>query len=366
MKSIPFVDFEKLHSPIKNQLVEASRRVIDSGVFIMGNELNLFEQEYSVYCETEFCLGVGNGLDAITLLLRAYGIGEGDEVIVPSNTFIATWLSVTQCGATPVPVEPDERTYNINPELIGAAITSKTKAIIAVHLYGQPADMDSINLIASDFGLVVIEDAAQAQGATYKGRKVGGLADAAATSFYPGKNFGALGDGGAITTNSQEIYERVKRLRNYGSNIKYSHETKGCNSRLDEIQAAFLRVKLKSLDEWNNGRREAAEVYQGVLGGLDIICPYVNASADPVWHLYVIRSSNRDKLKSELSRLGVETAIHYPTPPHRQECYHEFSKVELPIAENQAGEILSLPMHPYLSCEEVVSVGSVIKEVLSD
>lgn len=353
MMSIPFLDLGRLNQSLREPLDAAYRRVMDSGWYIMGPELTAFEAEFSRYCEVKHCIGVGNGLEAIHLLLQAHGIGPGDEVIVPSNTFIATWLAVSQCGATPVPVEPNAATHNIDPMLIRGAITRRTRAIIPVHLYGQPADMDPINAIAAEYGLIVIEDAAQAQGARYKGRRVGSLGNAAATSFYPGKNLGALGDGGAVLTNDDNIAERVKQLRNYGSKIKYQHDLAGYNSRLDEMQAAFLRVKLSVLDEWNVLRRKVAEQYTKSLNALDIVLPVVPEFAEPVWHLYVIRSNQRDALKGDLENKGVATVIHYPIPPHQQNCYRNFSELSLPIAEMLAGDVLSLPMSPLLSDDEI-------------
>ena len=357
MKSIPFLDLGRLHQPIREQLDAAYHRVMDSGWFIMGPELEAFEAEFSQYCEVKHCIGVGNGLEALHLLLRAYCIGPGDEVIVPSNTFIATWLAVSQCGAIPVPVEPNIDTHNIDPTLIANAISSRTRAIIPVHLYGQPADMDPINALAAKHGLVVIEDAAQAQGARYKGRRAGSLGHAAATSFYPGKNLGALGDGGAVLTNDDAIAEKVKQLRNYGSTVKYQHDLAGYNSRLDEMQAAFLRVKLTALDEWNARRAEIATQYSKLLACADIDLPLVPEYAEPVWHLYVIRSKQRNALKLHLEQIGVSTVIHYPIPPHRQACYQGFEGHSLPISEILAEEVLSLPMSPAMTTEEVELVG---------
>jgi len=343
---IPFLDLRSLHQSIREPLDQAYHRVVDSGWFIMGPELDAFETEFAQYCEVKHCVGVGNGLEALHLLLRAYGIGPGDEVIVPSHTFIATWLAVTECGATPVPVEPSIATHNIDPVLINVAINSRTRAIIPVHLYGQPADMDPINTLAVKHSLVVIEDAAQAHGARYKGRPAGSLGNAAATSFYPGKNLGALGDGGAVLTNDDAIAVKVKRLRNYGLKVKYQHDLAGYNSRLDEMQAAFLRAKLAGLDEWNTRRREIATQYSRLLAVADIDLPCVPEYAEPVWHLYVIRSKQRNALKEHLEQQGVSTAIHYPIPPHRQACYKDFKGYNLPIAEMLATEILSLPMSP--------------------
>lgn len=350
---VPFLDLARLHLPLRAEFDEAYHRVMDSGWFIMGPELDAFETEFASYSDVKHCIGVGNGLEALHLLLRAYGIGQGDEVIVPSNTFIATWLAVTECGATPVPVEPSMDTHNIDTALIEAAITSRTRAIMPVHLYGQPADMDPINALANKHNLIVIEDAAQAQGARYKGQRVGSLGHAAATSFYPGKNLGALGDGGAVLTNDNAIASKVRQLRNYGSTVKYQHDLLGYNSRLDELQAAFLRVKLKHLDDWNSRRREIADAYSTLLAGSGHVLPVVPEYAEPVWHLYVIRQSQRDALKTQLEKAGVSTVIHYPTPPHQQACYADGHFGEFPIAEQLAQEVLSIPMSPDLSDEEI-------------
>ena len=366
MKPIPFLDLGRLHQPIREQLDAAYHRVMDSGWFIMGPELEAFEAEFAQYCEVKHCVGVGNGLEALHLLLRAYGIGPGDEVIVPSNTFIATWLAVTQCGATPVPVEPKIDTHNIDSALITNAITSRTRAIIPVHLYGQPADMDPINAIAVKHGLVVIEDAAQAQGARYKGRRTGSLGHAAATSFYPGKNLGALGDGGAVLTNDDAIADKVKRLRSYGSTVKYQHDLAGYNSRLDEMQATFLRVKLTVLDDWNARRREVAHQYSQLLAGYDLDIPTVPDYAEPVWHLYVIRTKQRDALKAYLEQQGVSTVIHYPISPHQQACYQSFQKYDLPIAELMAKQVLSLPISSVMQTDEVKSVTQAVATFLKE
>jgi len=358
---VPFLDLRRLHQAIRHPLDDAYRRVMDSGWFIMGPELEAFESEFAAYSNVNHCIGVGNGLEALHLLLRAYGIGPGDEVIVPSNTFIATWLAVSQCGATPVPVEPNIKTHNIDPALIEAVITPRTRAIMPVHLYGQPADMDLVNEIATKQGLIVIEDAAQAQGARYKGRIVGSLGHAAGTSFYPGKNLGALGDGGAVLTNDDEIASKVRRLRNYGSTVKYQHELAGYNSRLDELQAAFLRVKLSMLDAWNDRRREIADSYIRSLDDQRFGLPFVPDCTDPVWHLFVIRHARRDALRDHLTKNGVNTVIHYPIPPHLQACYAPFSTHHLPIAKQLAGEVLSLPMSPDMSEAEVGRVLEVLE-----
>lgn len=351
--NIAFLDIARLHTALESELTRAFQRVVKSGHFILGAELEAFEAEFAAYSGVSDCVGVGNGLEAIHLLLRAYGIGEGDEVIVPSNTFIATWLAVTHSGATPVPVEPDPETYNIDPKRIEEVITSRTRAIIPVHLYGQPADMDPILAIAAKHSLLVIEDAAQAQGAHYKGRRTGSLGHAAATSFYPGKNLGALGDGGAVLTNDKVIADKVRILRNYGSPQKYHHVHLGYNSRLDEVQAAFLRVKLPLLDEWNRQRRKIAEAYRQALSGLPLVLPVTPEWAEPVWHVYVVRSGQRDALRHFLAEQQISTLIHYPTPPHLQPCYADFANHHLPVAAQLALEALSLPLFPLMREDEV-------------
>ena len=356
MTMVPFYDVARLHQALRESLDAAYRRVLDSGWFIIGPELEAFEAEFAQYCGVKHCVGVGNGLEALHLLLLAYGIGPGDEVVVPSNTFIATWLAVSQVGATPVAVEPREDTYNIDPAVLEAVVTSRTRAIIPVHLYGQPADMDPINDVARRHGLIVIEDAAQAQGAMYRGRRAGSLGNAAATSFYPGKNLGALGDGGAVMTNDSDIAARVRKLRNYGSEVKYHHDLPGQNSRLDEMQAAFLRVKLGCLDDWNMRRRSVAQAYSERLMGLDLVLPVVPDWAEPVWHLYVVRSKARDVLKRQLEQRGISTVIHYPIPPHLQPCYKAYAGSPLSRAERLANEVLSLPMSPLMMDEEIEQV----------
>jgi dTDP-4-amino-4,6-dideoxygalactose transaminase len=363
---IPFLDLGRMHQEVMAPLEMAFQRVMASGIFIMGPELAAFESEFARYCGVAHCIGVGNGLDALHLLLRAYRVGAGHEVLVPSNTFIATWLAVSQTGATPVPVEPCPTTHNIDPDALHAAITPKTRAIIPVHLYGQPADMDAINEIAQKHALIVIEDAAQAQGASYRQSHVGGLGHAAATSFYPGKNLGALGDGGAVLTNDTAIANKVRLLRNYGSKAKYVHEVQGCNSRLDEMQAAFLRVKLARLDNWNERRREIANRYTMQLQGLDLGLPSVPEWAVPAWHLYVVRSRQRDALRAHLEQREVATMIHYPIPPHRQSCYSKFSGHSLPIAETLANEVISLPLSPCLTEEEIAQVVDALRSFYGD
>jgi dTDP-4-amino-4,6-dideoxygalactose transaminase len=361
MTKVPFLDLQRIHHDLREPLEKAFRRVLDSGWFIMGPEVEAFEAEFAHYCGVNHCVGVGNGLDALHLLLQAYGIGRGDEVLVPSNTFIATWLAVSHCGAVPVAVEPRRDTYNIDPQKLASVITKRTRAIIPVHLYGQPADMDPINEVARRHGLVVIEDAAQAHGATYKGRRTCGLGDSAATSFYPGKNLGALGDGGAVLTNDAAIAEKIRKLRNYGSSMKYVHEESGYNSRLDEIQAAFLRVKLGFLDDWNAKRAIVAGRYASLLqdSGLDL--PRVSDWASSAWHLYVVRSSRRDALGAYLAECGISTGIHYPRPPHLQACYTGYFNHHLPLAEALANEVLSLPISPVTTEHELLHVADSIR-----
>jgi len=361
-QNIPFVDLTRQHQAIDGAIRQAIDEVLHSGWFILGPQVEAFEHEFAQFCQVQHCVGVGNGLDAIQLLLQAYGIGPGDEVIVPSNTFIATWLAVSYVGATPVPVEPDPRSHNIDPAKIAESITARTKCIIPVHLYGQPADMDPINAIAAQHKLIVIEDNAQAQGALYKGRKTGSLGHAAATSFYPGKNLGALGDGGGIVTNDAAVAERVRILRNYGSKQKYNHIEKGQNSRLDEIQAAVLRVKLRHLEQWNEQRQAIATQYTTLLQGSTVTTPHVPEWARPVWHLYVIESDQRNALQDHLTQAHVQTVIHYPIPPHKQQCYQSsHGACPLPVAERLSDRVLSLPLFPGMLADEVASVANAIE-----
>ncbi len=368
---LPFLDLKAANQGHQKAIQDAIKRVVDSGWFVLGNELAMFESEFATYCNAKHCVGVGNGLDAIILILKAMEIGPGDEVIVPANTFIATWLAVQQCGAVPVPVEPVASTYNIDPTRIEASISDQTKAIIAVHLYGQPADMQAINVVAKKNGLKVIEDAAQAHGALYRGQRVGSLADAAAFSFYPGKNLGAMGDGGAVVTNDSGIAEKLVKLRNYGSNAKYQHDVAGVNSRLDEIQAAVLRVKLRYLDDHNRQRNELAEIYKSTLADNPLITlPDVAGDLLPVWHLFVIRLSNREKLQQILSEKGIETSIHYPVPAHLSGAFRaQYKHTKMPLTEKLSGEVLSLPLFPNaLSCyraeiEKMLSLISSYKNI---
>lgn len=353
---IPFASFVPMHNEIRNQLDEAYKRVMDKSYFIQGIECQKFEEEFAGYCGCRFCVGVATGLDAILLILRAMNIGDGDEVIVPSNTFIATALAVSYAGATPVFVEPNITTYNIAVNRIEEKITDKTKAIIAVHLQGRPADMDGINVIAKKYNLKVIEDAAQAHGARYKGKRVGALSDAAAFSFYPGKNLGALGDGGCVTTNNGELADKIRALGNYGSDYKYHHIYQGTNSRLDEMQAAFLREKLPCLDKWNEARRGIAGRYLSEIRNPAIILPlHSDKDYEHIYHVFVVRSNRRDELEVYLNDKGIGTVKHYPIPIHLQQAYKCLGLKEgsLPIAEEISKTVLSIPMYYGMADEEV-------------
>lgn len=361
--NIPFLDLQATYDELQVDIDASVKRVLQSGSYILGPEVESFEREYSDYCEAKFCIGVGNGLDAIYIALKALGIGAGDEVLVPANTYIATWLAVSQCGAIPVPIEPSMDTYNINPSLFSKAITKKTKAIIAVHLYGQPAPLDEILNFASEFDLRVIEDAAQAHGASYQGRKIGAHSDMVTWSFYPGKNLGAFGDGGAITTDNEELARKAAVIRNYGSKYKYINDVKGLNSRLDPLQAAILRVKLSKLDEWNTRRKEIAEIYDKGFKSTGLFSPREECNSNSSWHLYVLRHSNRDVIVKKLNELGINVLIHYPIPPHLQKAYGSLGYVRgaFPIAEKLSDEVFSLPIGPHLPR---VNVEKIIQSVL--
>jgi len=354
MKKIPFLDLRAAYVELKTEIDESISRTLDSGWYLLGEETKSFEKNFANYVGTKHCICVGNGLDALSLALRAMGIQPGDEVIVPSNTYIATWLAVSYLGAIPVPVEPSLESYNIDPHQIESKITSKTKVILPVHLYGQTADMDPIRLLAKKYHLQILEDAAQSHGAKYKNQSAGNLGDVAAWSFYPGKNLGALSDAGAITTNDDQIAEQVYLLRNYGSRVKYFNEIKGVNSRVDEMQSAILQVKLKHLDQWNQRRTVLAARYSQALYHLPIHLPQVPSWSDPAWHLYVIRTPYRDKVQQALKEKGVETLIHYPIPPHMQKAYQDlnFKPNDFPLAQKIATELLSLPIGPQLKHEE--------------
>ena len=355
---VPFLDLRSSYLEQKTEIDSAVLRVLDSGCYILGEEVERFEAEYSKYCGSRYCVGVANGLDALHLTLRGMGIGPGDEVIVPSNTYIATWLAITHCGALTVPVEPDLCTYNINPSLIEAAISKRTKVILPVHLYGQPCDLDQILEIARKYGLRVLEDGAQAHVARYKGRRIGVHGDAVAWSFYPTKNLGALGDGGAVTTNDKDLADRIRVLRNYGSQEKYLNEVQGFNSRLDPLHAAVLGVKLRELENANLRRGSIAMRYQAGLKNCGLILPETPSWAEPVWHLYVIRHPRRNDLQKALNNAGIGTMIHYPIPPHLQEAYSflKFKKGDFPISEKIHNEVLSLPMFPGMTNEQVERV----------
>jgi dTDP-4-amino-4,6-dideoxygalactose transaminase len=362
---VPFLDVSACYRELKNDYDAAYRRVMESGRYILGQEVEAFEAEFAATCGARHCAGVGNGLEALFLILRAYGIGPGDEVLVPAFTFIATWLAVTHAGARPVPIEPQESTFNLDPARLAAAVTPRTRAIIAVHLYGQPAHMDAIREVASRHGLLVIEDAAQAHGAQYQGHPAGSLADAAAFSFYPSKNLGAFGDGGAVVTDDQGLIDRIRRLRNYGALEKYDHDVCGYNSRLDPLQAAFLRVGLRNFQAWNARRARVAQAYlQGLAGATHCVLPQVPAWANPCWHLFVIRHPERDRLRNALRSAGIETLVHYPVPPHLSGCYAGagWKQQDFPVTERLADTVLSLPIGPHL---DLTSTERVIEAVLA-
>ncbi|MEN3980482.1 DegT/DnrJ/EryC1/StrS family aminotransferase [Acinetobacter sp. CWB-B33] len=361
---IPFLDLKTINQQYRAELIEACTRVLDSGWYIGGQELEKFEQHFAQYCGAEFAIGVANGLDALILTLRAWKelgkLQDGDEVIVPANTYIASILAITANNLTPVLVEPDEQSLNISPAAIQAAITAKTKVILPVHLYGQLADMPSILQIAQQYNLLVLEDSAQAHGAQIDGKKAGNWGDASGFSFYPGKNLGALGDAGAITTNDAELAQTLKALRNYGSHEKYKNLFSGVNSRLDEIQAAILDVKLKYLDQEMEKRRQIASLYlnqiQNPYIGLPLIQVDASANLQHVWHLFVIQSEYREELQNFLKDNGVQTLIHYPIPPHKQQAYQEWNDLSFPITERIHAQVLSLPMGPTQTEEETLKV----------
>lgn len=352
---IPFVSFKPMERELDAELRSAFERVYSSSWYIEGAEDKNFEEKFAKFCMSKYCVGVGNGLDALMLSLKALNIGSGDEVIVPSNTYIATALAVTYVGATPVFVEPDIRTYNINPDKIEEKISGKTKAVMPVHLYGQPCDMDRVMAVAEKYNLRIIEDCAQAHGATYKGKVIGSFGDAAGFSFYPGKNLGALGDAGAIVTNNMELADKVRALGNYGSDYKYHHIYQGNNSRLDEMQAAFLSVKLPMLDRMNEERRRIAKLYLDGIDNPEIILPVVPDYANPVWHIFAIRCQRRDELEKYLNDAGIGTNKHYPIPIHLQECYKDlgYKQGDFPVAEEISKTELSLPMYYGMTDEEV-------------
>lgn len=362
---IPILDLKPAIEELRADLDAAYKRVMDSGWFLLGQELEGFEQEYAASIGAAHCVGVANGLEALQLVLMALGIGPGDEVIVPSNGYIATWLAVTHVGARPVPGEPDPRTYNLDPERLRDVVTPRTKAIIPIHLYGQPADMEAINYFAADRGLFVLEDAAQSHGARCHGTDAGALGGAAGVSFYPSKNLGALGDAGAVTTSDAALADKIRHLRNYGSKMRYGNEYIGLNSRLSELQAAFLRAKLKHLPEWNRRRTTLAYRYQRQLAGVgDLVLPHIPEWAEPVWHLYVIRSERRDALQKFLTASGIGTQIHYPVPPHLSPAYAPFGwkRGSFPLAEQLADAVLSLPIGPHHTAGQIDEVCAAIRD----
>ncbi|WP_341201688.1 DegT/DnrJ/EryC1/StrS family aminotransferase [Planomicrobium okeanokoites] len=358
---IPFLDLKKINSQYSNDLKEAAGRVIESGWYIMGNELESFESNYAAYCGTKYCIGVSNGLDALKLILKAYEFGPGDEIIVPSNTYIASILAISEVGATPVLVEPNIQTYNIEATQIEKAISKKTKAIMVVHLYGRVCKMDEINIIAKKNGIKVIEDAAQAHGAEYRGNKVGNLGNVASFSFYPGKNMGALGDGGAITTNDKSLARKLRALRNYGSEVKYENKVKGYNHRLDEIQAAFLNIKLAHIEKENKKRQELAAKYlSGICNDLILLPNLDIKNKENVWHVFPIRVKKRSEFQDFLYKNGIQTVIHYPIPPHKQSAYKEWNKLTFPISERIHNEIISLPISPVQSLQDTEYIINIV------
>lgn len=362
---IPFLDLGAAYREIKSEIDTAVQRVLDSGWYILGPEVEAFEAEWAAYCGAAHAVGLANGLDALILALRALDVGPSDEVIVPSNTYIATWLAVSAVGAKPVAVEPDPATHNIDPARIAAVITPRTKVILPVHLYGQPADLDPILSLARAHGLFVVEDAAQAHGASYRGRRIGAHGDVVCWSFYPGKNLGALGDAGAITTDNPDLAQRIAVLRNYGSRVKYVNDELGVNSRLDPVQAAVLRVKLHHLDAWTQRRRAIADLYLTELADTDLIMPQVPVWAMPVWHLFVVRSSARNSLQARLGEAGIGSLIHYPIPPHMQAAYADMGLAAdaFPLARQLATDVISLPIGPQMPLTDAQAVVRFLTEV---
>ena len=365
---VPFVDLAAQYCAISAEINEAVSKVIRETDFVLGRDVHLFEEEFAAFCQANWAIGVDSGTSALELALRAYEIGPGDEVITAANSFIASALAISHAGSTPVLVDVDPDTYTIDVGAIEKAITPRTKAIIPVHLYGHPADMDPILQLAQRHGLIVIEDACQAHGARYKGKRAGSLGHAAAFSFYPGKNLGAYGDGGMVVTNDQAIAKRLEMLRNYGQKEKYQHMFRGYNRRLDTLQAAVLRVKLKHLDEWNDARRQHAKSYRRLLEQSGIVAPHAVAHAEPVWHLYVIRTDQRDALKEHLASRGISVGIHYPIPIHLQPAYRDlgYRQGDFPVTEEYARRILSLPMYAELTPEIVARVAETACEFVAN
>ena len=359
---IKFLDLHKINERFRPEIDAAIKRVLDSGWYILGKEDEKFESDFAAFCGVKHCIGCANGLDALNLIIKGYGFGAGDEIIAPANTYIASILAITQNNCTPVLVEPDLKTYNINPDLIEEKITPKTKAIMVVHLYGQAVEMEKIWELAKKYNLKIIEDSAQAHGAIYKGKRTGNLGDASGFSFYPGKNLGCLGDGGCVTTNDDELAAKIRAIRNYGSNIKYNNILQGINSRLDEIQAAVLDIKYRFLDEDNEKRRKIADFYSKNIKNPLITLPETYARESHVWHIYPVRTVNRNKLQQFLLDNGIQTLIHYPIPPHKQQCFKEWNNLSFPITEKIHEEILSIPISPVLSAAEMQKVVEVINE----
>lgn len=359
---VKFLDLHKINERFRAEIDEKIKEVLDSGWYLLGKKDEEFEKNFAKYCGVKHCIGCANGLDALNLIIRACGFGAGDEIIVPANTYIASILAISENGCTPVLVEPNIETYNINPDLIEEKITDKTKAILVVHLYGQAVQMEKIWALAKKYDLKIIEDSAQAHGAYYQGKRVGSLGDASGFSFYPGKNLGCMGDGGAVTTNDDELAEKIRALRNYGSHIKYKNLFKGVNSRLDEIQAGILDVKLPHLDKDNLRRREIAKYYRENIKNEKLILPKVYDEKAHVWHVFAIRTKNRDEFQKYLAENNIQTLIHYPTPPHKQEAYKEWNNLSYPITEEIHKTILSLPISPVMTDEEVKKVVEVINK----
>ncbi|MBR1907380.1 DegT/DnrJ/EryC1/StrS family aminotransferase [bacterium] len=359
---IKFLDLEKINNRFRKEFDEKIKEILDDGWYLLGKNGEIFEQNFAEYCGTKYCVGVGNGLDALTLIIKAYGFSNGDEIIVPANTYIATILAITYNGCKPVLVEPDINTYNINPDLIEEKITEKTKAIMPVHLYGQSVEMEKLWALAEKYNLKIIEDSAQAHGAIYKGKRTGNLGDASGFSFYPGKNLGCIGDGGCVTTNDKELADKIRAIRNYGSNIKYHNIYQGVNSRLDEIHAAVLNVKLPYLDSDNQRRREIAEYYLNNIKNDKIITRKSYANDANVWHVFPVRTENRDEFQQYLKDNEIQTLIHYPIPPHKQECYKELSELSLPVTEEIHRTIISLPISPVMEDNEVTKVVDIVNK----
>ena len=359
---IKFLDLKKINNRYREEIDSRIKNILDKGWYLQGEENENFTKNFANFCGTKFALGVANGLDALNLIIKAYGFGNGDEIIVPANTYIATILAISENGCIPILVEPDIKTYNINPDSIEEKITSKTKAIMVVHLYGQAVQMEKIWKIAKKYNLKIIEDSAQAHGAIYQENRTGNLGDASGFSFYPGKNLGCIGDGGAVTTNDEELFNKIKAIANYGSDRKYHHIYKGVNSRLDEIQAAVLDIKLKHLDSDNNKRRKISKYYRENIKNSKIILPETYDEKSHVWHIFAVRTQNRDEFQKYLTEKGIQTIIHYPTPPHKQGAYKEWNNLSFPITEEIHNTILSLPISPVMTDSEIEKVVEVVNE----